>query len=98
MISNNKREREDDACEDRLGIVTLGPEAAGGLRGDPLGPPSHTANAAFVGKSKFSRSVGRAIGNELEERRMETAGSERVMFPYSKGVLKDRPLRLSAPC
>lgn len=40
---------------------------------------SHTSNAAFAGKSKFARSVSRAIGNELEEREMQTQGSERMM-------------------
>lgn len=43
----------------------------------------HTTNAAFVGKSKFARSVSRVIGNELEERQMQTQGGERVMAKRS---------------
>lgn len=44
---------------------------------------SHTSNAAFAGKSKFARSVSRAIGSELEERQMQTQGGERVMAKRS---------------
>lgn len=37
----------------------------------------HTKNALFVGKSKFSRSVGALAGSELELRQKETKGTER---------------------
>ena len=40
---------------------------------------SHACDAAFVGKSKFSRSVSGAITDEFELRQQETKGSERVM-------------------
>lgn len=36
------------------------------------------SNAGFIGKGKLARSVGNVIGNELEQRRMENAGTERV--------------------
>lgn len=36
-------------------------------------------NAGFVGKGRLARSVGEAMGNELERRRAETAGCERMM-------------------
>jgi Zinc finger, C3HC4 type (RING finger) len=44
---------------------------------------THTSNAAFVGKSKFAKSVSRAIGSELEERQMQTQGGERAMAKRS---------------
>lgn len=40
---------------------------------------THKKNAAFLGKSRLARSVGKEIGNELEQRRKENAGTERVM-------------------
>ncbi len=49
-----------------------------------MGRAKHTANAAFKGKSKFARSVSSAIGNELERRRAENTGTERVQAPNKK--------------
>lgn len=37
----------------------------------------HTRNALFLGKTKFTRSVGSLAGSELELRQMQTKGTER---------------------
>lgn len=42
-----------------------------------------TGDACFRGKSKLARSVATEVQDELEQRRMETAGSERMMAKRS---------------
>ena len=41
-------------------------------------------DAGYVGRSKLARSVVSAIGDEMEQRRLETRGGERAMTPFSK--------------
>jgi hypothetical protein len=38
---------------------------------------SHTKNACFTGKSKQARAVSRHVGNEMEQRQLENAGTDR---------------------
>lgn len=46
-------------------------------------------NAGFVGKSKLARSVGAAMGDELEQRRLENAGTDRACAKPSKVTFEE---------